>query len=98
MQDGFIEFSDIKLQRAEETRLNVKLYLNEMHKRMMNAKSLDVLVQREDFLLDAVGVFYAIGLLNLETKEILIERINKEFMSRCDQLRERVENKDESSK
>lgn len=92
MQDGFIEFIDIKLQSAEETRLNVKNYINGMYKRMMTADNLSELSIRRDFISDAICDFFIVGLLSNDVKSELIKRIDKDFWSRRGLLREREEN------
>lgn len=87
MQDGFIEFSDIKLQRAEETRLNVKIYINGMYKRLVTSESLSELSIRNDFLRDAIYDFCNIGLLTNEVQNDLIKKVNKVYWLRRNQLR-----------
>lgn len=92
MQDGFIDFIDIKLQSAEETRLRVKIYINGMYERMMTSDNLSELSIRSDFIRDAIYDFCNVGLLNCNVKNELLKRIDKEYWSRFDELREREEN------
>ena len=91
MQDGFIDFVDIKLQSAEETRLNVKIYINGMYKRFITSDNLSELSIRSDFIRDAIYDFCNVGLLNDNVKNELIRRIDKEYWSRRDELIEREE-------
>lgn len=88
MQDGFIEFSDIKLQRAEVTRLYVKNYLNRMYERMMTSESFSELSIRHEFVCDAVYDFCNIGLLSDDVKKTLLNRVEKDYWLRRDQIGE----------
>lgn len=92
MQDGFIDFIDIKLQSAEETRLNVKYCLNGMYKMFITSDNLCELSIRRDFIRHAIYDFCNVGLLNDNVKNELIRRLDKEYWSRRDELREREEN------
>ena len=91
MQNGFIDFVDIKLQSAERTRLRVKEILDRQYKLLLECQdimSLEVRVKSIARTLEYANLF---DLIEYRVEKELMERVEKVYASRSDELR--MENK-----
>ena len=87
MQNDFIEFIDIKLQSAEQTRLRVKEVLDRQYRKLFECQditSLEVRVKSIVSTLEYAGLF---DLIEYRVEKELMERVEKVYTSRSDELR-----------
>lgn len=92
MQDGIIDFIDIKLQSAEVTRYKLRSYMNTQFKAMKYAEKFIELDLRRSWLKESVDLAYYLDLIGLDVKFRLGRLIEDLYVSRRDELREREEN------
>lgn len=91
MQNDFIEFMDIKLQSAEQTRLKVKEHINFLYNKFLECEDLELLRIREKFLVEAIWTAFGFGLIDYSVRDGLLRNIDILYMSRCDELRKEKE-------
>lgn len=92
MQNGFIDFIDIKLQPSRVTRYVVRNYINSMYQFMMDCNEQEELSIRHGFLCEAIFAARSFGLISDNVEDSLYKKADKSFWSRSDLLREREEN------
>lgn len=91
MQNGFIDFVDIKLQSAEQTRLRVKNVIDRKYKLLCESPSEIQLTLRLNSIVDSLECAAEFELIDYSTQKELMDRIEKVYTSRRDELREEKE-------
>lgn len=91
MQDGFIDFIDIKLQSAEKTRLRVKEILDRQYKKLFECQDITLLEVRVKSIVNTLEYANLFDLIEYRVEKELMERVEKVYTSRCDELRKEKE-------
>lgn len=87
MQNDFIEFIDIKLQSAEQTRLRVKEVLDRQYKNLFECQDITSLEVRVASIIGTLEYANLFDLIEYRVEKELMERIEKVYTSRRDELR-----------
>ena len=87
MQNGFIDFVDIKLQSAEHTRLRVKNVIDRKYKLLCESPSEIQLTLRLNSIVDSLECTAEFELIDYNTQKRLLELVEEVYTSRCDELR-----------
>lgn len=87
MQDEFIDFIDIKLQSAEQTRLIVKERIDLYYHKLCLSENVFQIYFYSKFLLFSLFYAYAFELISKDVMNDLQDRVKVVVLSRCDKLK-----------
>ena len=87
MQNGFIDFVDIKLQSAEQTRYRAKAYLDHLYRKLLVCEDFESLCIRRNFLSESIWTAFNFGLIDSCVRDNLLKCVNSVYASRSDELR-----------
>ena len=87
MQDGIIDFVDIKLQSAEQTRLKLKDRINDLYLDMCKCDNSLLLDKYHELIVELLDCACVIGLIHICNKVLITERINSVYMLRSNELK-----------